>query len=1172
MKKSILLLCIMWIPIFAEYAMTINKVEVAAKKPNGKSWDALGKPDLIISIYKWNGKVWQKKFTSAKLSNVLKVEKEIDTKINVVAGDKIKITIEDSDLRNNDAIGLKELTITKEHITAGTISTSFSSVVAFHAKLKMTPLSYKEKRLLQDVAYFLNAAGNTDDSSVANKYLQQAKDKIAEMPASRATHPSIKEYQQKIADAKVKIETKKQRFSYQDSKKLNNVKYFLDNAQKSNDAEVIKKYLAQAESDLEALVEKHAQHEKVLGLVKSFKELQNKVNEATKPKVQENTNTTTAPKKEELTYREKRALGNVRAVLSNIDRLTDPDVLRSSIKNAQYQMTDLQNKTDHPEVQALQKQIDAQQQRLKDIVAAKNNTNTTTTVPEKKEELTYREKRALGNVRSILSNMDRINDPDVLRSSIKNAQSQMTDLQNKADHPEVQALQKQLDAQQQRLKDIVAAKNNTNTTTTTAPKKEELTYREKRALGNVRAVLSNMDRITDPDVLRSSIKNAQYQMTDLQNKTAHPEVQALQKQLDAQQQRLKDIVAAKNNTNTTTTTAPKKEELTYREKRALGNVRAVLSNMDRITDPDVLRSSIKNAQYQMTDLQNKTAHPEVQALQKQLDAQQQRLKDILAAKNNNNTTTTPDNTHTPKELTYRQKKAIKNLKATLASTGRVKDVDVLRSMLKNTSYYTGDLESVRNHPQVKPLFEQIAALEKRIADTANSAQRALIDRVLGIVGKGLKATDNMLLLCKYKFNQDKIIEVGKSLEKENPSVRSYFQDIDRGGRYLDSAIDSVLSALREDTKKALEIENSPYDPRYKALLLHEEIAPKFNEMKSKLSDAATRINDLSNERFADVEQVIKQRDQWNKGPRTFNQPLETYFQQNKKLIAVLGAGIALSPQIEKWCKNIEANSKKALEYKEFLGLCDSIRNITENNQEDFKRSQIADAKKKAQGNALLQQFLDYYITYADIYNEIDGTLKQLKQDLLGRIETASQKAAQQGFDTFRDQYTQAKANRMDMLNNPENYEGKIIANAKFPVASWNTKGWFLQHGNEMFSYVWDPQLWKRFREIELAEFKIFRDFRAGILQKYEMTKEGHIDWKYPGLVDIEFVAIVDGTTSYTPTREVLDSRGRVIWIEKLPPIQIVNARVVGVKSRYFTLWLGGTDTLKHLDTGGLPRK
>ncbi|MEX2664138.1 hypothetical protein [Candidatus Uabimicrobium amorphum] len=1085
MKKSILLLCIMWIPIFAEYAMTINKVEVAAKKPNGKSWDALGKPDLIISIYKWNGKVWQKKFTSAKLSNVLKVEKEIDTKINVVAGDKIKITIEDSDLRNNDAIGLKELTITKEHITAGTISTSFSSVVAFHAKLKMTPLSYKEKRLLQDVAYFLNAAGNTDDSSVANKYLQQAKDKIAEMPASRATHPSIKEYQQKIADAKVKIETKKQRFSYQDSKKLNNVKYFLDNAQKSNDAEVIKKYLAQAESDLEALVEKHAQHEKVLGLVKSFKELQNKVNEATKPKVQENTNTTTAPKKEELTYREKRALGNVRAVLSNIDRLTDPDVLRSSIKNAQYQMTDLQNKTDHPEVQALQKQIDAQQQRLKDIVAAKNNTNTTTTVPEKKEELTYREKRALGNVRSILSNMDRINDPDVLRSSIKNAQSQMTDLQNKADHPEVQALQKQLDAQQQRLK---------------------------------------------------------------------------------------DIVAAKNNTNTTTTTAPKKEELTYREKRALGNVRAVLSNMDRITDPDVLRSSIKNAQYQMTDLQNKTAHPEVQALQKQLDAQQQRLKDILAAKNNNNTTTTPDNTHTPKELTYRQKKAIKNLKATLASTGRVKDVDVLRSMLKNTSYYTGDLESVRNHPQVKPLFEQIAALEKRIADTANSAQRALIDRVLGIVGKGLKATDNMLLLCKYKFNQDKIIEVGKSLEKENPSVRSYFQDIDRGGRYLDSAIDSVLSALREDTKKALEIENSPYDPRYKALLLHEEIAPKFNEMKSKLSDAATRINDLSNERFADVEQVIKQRDQWNKGPRTFNQPLETYFQQNKKLIAVLGAGIALSPQIEKWCKNIEANSKKALEYKEFLGLCDSIRNITENNQEDFKRSQIADAKKKAQGNALLQQFLDYYITYADIYNEIDGTLKQLKQDLLGRIETASQKAAQQGFDTFRDQYTQAKANRMDMLNNPENYEGKIIANAKFPVASWNTKGWFLQHGNEMFSYVWDPQLWKRFREIELAEFKIFRDFRAGILQKYEMTKEGHIDWKYPGLVDIEFVAIVDGTTSYTPTREVLDSRGRVIWIEKLPPIQIVNARVVGVKSRYFTLWLGGTDTLKHLDTGGLPRK
>lgn len=51
MKKFTLLLCLVFIPVFAEYTLVISKVEINAKKSNGKSWDAFGKPDLIVSVY-----------------------------------------------------------------------------------------------------------------------------------------------------------------------------------------------------------------------------------------------------------------------------------------------------------------------------------------------------------------------------------------------------------------------------------------------------------------------------------------------------------------------------------------------------------------------------------------------------------------------------------------------------------------------------------------------------------------------------------------------------------------------------------------------------------------------------------------------------------------------------------------------------------------------------------------------------------------------------------------------------------------------------------------------------------------------------------------------------------------------------------------------------------------
>ncbi|WP_372370826.1 hypothetical protein [Candidatus Uabimicrobium sp. HlEnr_7] len=197
-------------------------------------------------------------------------------------------------------------------------------------------------------------------------------------------------------------------------------------------------------------------------------------------------------------------------------------------------------------------------------------------------------------------------------------------------------------------------------------------------------------------------------------------------------------------------------------------------------------------------------------------------------------------------------------------------------------------------------------------------------------------------------------------------------------------------------------------------------------------------------------------------------------------------------------------------------------------------------------------------------------LQTTRKEFLKRIRFASQKACDNGFEKFIRGYEVVQPDRQQILKSLDQYNGKIIANAKFRKVKWHQKGWFLKHNKEIFSYVWDPALWERFRAIELEHFKMFRGIRKKIAKYYNVPEDSLSDWKHPGLWSIEFVAVVDGKTSFRQEVEVCDAKGRVVGKGKSKAISVVNLRIVGLKSRYFTVWLGGTDTNKNLDISDLP--
>ncbi|WP_372368116.1 hypothetical protein [Candidatus Uabimicrobium sp. HlEnr_7] len=610
----------------------------------------------------------------------------------------------------------------------------------------------------------------------------------------------------------------------------------------------------------------------------------------------------------------------------------------------------------------------------------------------------------------------------------------------------------------------------------------------------------------------------------------------------------------------------KNEQLSYRDKMSLKSVQSFLTQASRVTYPDVIAKKIKYAEEYLLPLQKKySQHSEIKSAAELLQKQKARLSQI--------TTKEPTATNPPKEnnveskkLSYQQRSSLKYASSRLTTVE--KNIETLETNSKNprmTKQYLEDYaavarkniryanEELQTLEKTHPTHSQVVELRQKIKNFESQ-----IDAILAVknaeesahmqqeITEGMKAINLLKQACQAKFDDKKMAE----LAAEKSTLANNRRNI-RRNRYGSSGGGDFVRTKAKEIQKVM----------------------SSASIKKGFIELCNNVNNFSKEQFELAQAELANEAKRNQGPLVFMPPFKKFLELHKKpkFILFTFVGRVRDPSIQSHSDVYKAFTERAERYVQFLYKCDGIRNAREKELSAFRKESIAEAQKMVQGDEILQSFLDYYAVFGDKFNAVKSSLQKLKQELLVRVEVASKKAADQGFAKFKSQYQQVKADRQAMLKSPEEYQGKIIANAKFPVASWTKKGWFLPHGNEMFSYVWDPMMWKKFREVELGQFKIFRDFRQQIVDKHGLTLKNQMDWRYPGLLDLEFVAIIDGTTSFTPVKEVKDRYGKVLYTVKLPAIQVVNARVVGLKSRYFTLWLGGTDTNKHIDTSGLPK-
>lgn len=495
------------------------------------------------------------------------------------------------------------------------------------------------------------------------------------------------------------------------------------------------------------------------------------------------------------------------------------------------------------------------------------------------------------------------------------------------------------------------------------------------------------------------------------------------------------------------------------------------------------------------------------------------------------------------ELTYRDKLALKSVQSLLEQASRVSDIEIIAKRIEQAKKQLLPLQQkYPQHPQVSELGGKVKNLEAKVNKISSEREAEENAYTQDVIAKGMNAIRLLKQACDANFDEKKMVE----LAGEKPNLRKR-----RYSRHGNSDSGDFVRKKAQEIQKAM----------------------SNAAVKKGFVDLCNDVNSFSERQFQLAQANLAIKEKRNQGPLVFQRPFKKFLELHKKpkLILFTFSGQIRHPSIASHCEAYKAFTERAERYIQFLYKCEAIRNAREKELQSFRKQNIAEAQQMVHGDEILQDLLDYYAVFGDKFNVVKSSLQNLKQDLLARIEVASKKAAKKGFAKFKSQYQEVKADRHAMLKSAGQYQGKIIADAKFPVVSWTKKGWFLPHGNEMFSYVWDPILLKKFREVEVGQFNIFRNFRNQIVEKHGLTLENQMDWKYPGLVDVEFVAIIDGTTFFTPVREIKDRYGKVVYTQELPAIQVVNARVVGLKSRYFTLWLGGTDTNKELDLSGLPK-
>ena len=522
-------------------------------------------------------------------------------------------------------------------------------------------------------------------------------------------------------------------------------------------------------------------------------------------------------------------------------------------------------------------------------------------------------------------------------------------------------------------------------------------------------------------------------------------------------------------------------------------------------------------------------------------------KSSLASNNANsdtNTTTHSDtNTNSTRSITVQEQQARKKLDSIFRWAKYANNnANKLMNYYKQAQPFA---DILAQYPaQHKEYLEKYQALQKK----AEQAQAAKI------------AKDINNELRKAKYYLDKNNEWIKYY-RENPQQMQKLSDSDAKGivQQFENNIELGNEVLQKITKKFGA--HNIIDEYKKEWSLSQKEVQKFT---SSLSNSSV-INTLQ-KRLGELQKSLNQQINAYKSPHFSPLSFAHYTDELQRLHTKsqtdLGAEHEVSQEID---KTLFLAKKWTV-----MAYCDQGILARKDNNKHFMKQSFDSAEKIVGSNKELRQLFNEKTAASSNIDVADAELRELKNRLLERIAAASQKLSQD-FDNYDRHFEHIRPQRQQILDSLSYEKGKALSDAQFTTLEWSEKGWYLQHDGT-FYYSWDADLWKRFRQIELDHYKIFRDLRSKILQKYNITDtEGRVDWQFPGFHDVKFIAVVEKTATYVARKKVRDAYGRVIAQVDQDPIQVVNVQIMGIKSKYFTLWYDN-DSHRNLKTDDLWNK
>lgn len=332
---------------------------------------------------------------------------------------------------------------------------------------------------------------------------------------------------------------------------------------------------------------------------------------------------------------------------------------------------------------------------------------------------------------------------------------------------------------------------------------------------------------------------------------------------------------------------------------------------------------------------------------------------------------------------------------------------------------------------------------------------------------------------------------------------------------------------------------------------------KVTDNKKSIEEyTSLQIKRIYNDLEKEINSMHKKVNSFEKFPSEFVDDFRLFQREGLRRKSSYILNFSSNQKYSKFTDGVNSFNRNIENYITLLSNTRRIRSNLQSTNLNIAKHNFNEAVKIAGKNTEMNKIISFYENYLDTWETANKKLANNYKELQNDLEKSSI-TMKKSFTKFKTKYSVISANRLSIVNDIEKQIGKAIRPMTIKHLN-NHKGWDVRHGNDLYTHILEEDLAQRFK---LFYENIKTQFKAHILKiakEHKIEAKGLFHFRFPGFVNIQMLALVDGTRTHTPRVAVRDRNGHVILWQDGISMQIVKTKVVGFESKYFTFWQNST--------------